>query len=184
MLLAGSSARFNLVSCESANVFVELTFHFRAPLRSPEYILARHCQRNNTPVVCHTAFHEFTRITSIRPFLSSSSTAKLVAFTIMSRLDYCCNAAFAGVANAQIARVHTDVAWLVLNKNEGCSCHTVLKELSPLVKYRIQYKLATLAFCDIDYTHQPYLTKWMNQNSFMAHKNKNKKLPYKTSSQR
>ena len=75
--------------CRSIN-FVELTFPFRAPLRSPEYILAKHRQRNNTPVVCHIAFHAFTRITSICPFLSSSSTAKLVSFTIMSRLDYCC----------------------------------------------------------------------------------------------
>ena len=127
MLLAGSPTHFSLVGCEFADVFVELAFPFRAPLRSPEYILAKHWQRNNTPVVCHTTFHAFTRITSIRPFLSNISTAKLVSFTIMSRLDYCCSATFAGVSDAQIARVQTDVAWLVLNENERYSCHTVFE---------------------------------------------------------
>ena len=50
---------------------------------------------------------------------------ELVASMTMSRLVYYCNATFAGVSDAQIARVETNVARLVLNKNEGYSCHTV-----------------------------------------------------------
>ena len=44
------------------------------------------------------AFLAIRKIASIRPFLSDSSTAKLVSSMITSRLD-CCNVTFAGVAN-------------------------------------------------------------------------------------
>ena len=48
--------------------------------------------------LCRTTFLAFRGIASIRPFLSNSSTEKLVASMITSGLDYC-NAALAGVAD-------------------------------------------------------------------------------------
>ena len=48
--------------------------------------------------LCGTAFLPIRKIASIRPFLSDSSTAKLVSSMVTSRLDYC-NDTFAGVAN-------------------------------------------------------------------------------------
>ncbi len=111
--------------------------------------------------LCRTTFLALRRIASIRPFLSNSSTEKLVASMITSRLDYC-NATFAGVADEQIARIQkiqNNAARLILKKSKRDHVTPLLKELHWLpVKYRIQYKLATLAFRHFDGTLPPYLS--------------------------
>ncbi len=107
--------------------------------------------------LCCTTFLELRRIASIRPFLFNSSTEKLVA----SRLDYC-NTTFAGVADEQIARmqkIQNNVAQLILKKSKRDHVTPLLKELHWLpVRYRIQYKLATLSFRHFDGTLLPYLS--------------------------
>ena len=111
--------------------------------------------------LCRTTFLALRRIASIRPLLSNSSIEKLVASMITSRLDYC-NATFAGVANEQIARIQkiqNKTARLILKKSKHDHVAPLLKELHWLpVKYRIQYKLATLAFRHFDGTLLPYLS--------------------------
>ena len=80
---------------------------------------------------------------------------------ITSRLDNC-NATFAGVADEQIARIQkiqNNAAWLILKKSKRDHVTPLLKEFHWLpVKYRIQYKLATLAFLHFDGTLPPYLS--------------------------
>ena len=66
--------------------------------------------------LCRTMFPALRRVASIRPFLSNSSTEKLVSSMTMSRLDYC-NATFAGVADEQIAhiqKIQNNAARLIL----------------------------------------------------------------------
>ena len=111
--------------------------------------------------LCRTTFLALRRIASIPPFLSNSSTKQLVPSMITSRLDYC-NATFAGVADEQIARtqkIQNNAARLILKKKSKRDHVTpLLKKLHWLpVKYRIQYKLATLAFRHFDGTLPPYL---------------------------
>ena len=111
--------------------------------------------------LCRTTCLALRKIASIRPFLSNSSTEKLVASMITSRLDYC-NATFAGVADEQIARIQkiqNNAAPLILKKWKRHHVTPLLKELHWLpVEYRIQYKLATLAFRHFDGTLPPYLS--------------------------
>ena len=80
---------------------------------------------------------------------------------ITSRLDYC-NATFAGVADEQIARIQKiqkNAVRLILKKSKRDHVTPLLKELHWLpVKYRIQYKLATLAFRHFDGTLLTYLS--------------------------
>ena len=107
-----------------------------------------------------STFLALRRIASIRPFLSNSSIEKLVASMITSRLDYC-SATFAGVANEQIACIQKiqNATRLILNKSKRDHVTPLLKELHWLpVKYRIQYKLATLAFRHFDGILPPYLS--------------------------
>ena len=112
--------------------------------------------------LCRTTFLGLRRIASIRPFLSNSSIKKkLVTSMITSRLDYC-NATFAGVADEQMARmqkIQNNAARLILKKSKLDHVTPLLKELHWLpVKYRIKYKLATLAFRPFDGTLPPYLS--------------------------
>ena len=99
-------------------------------------------------------------IASIRPFVSGSSTAKLVSSLITFRWDYC-NATLAGVANEQIARLQfqNSATGFVMKKSTHDQVTSLLKEVHWLpAKYRIQYKLATLAFCHFNGTLPPYLS--------------------------
>ena len=54
--------------------------------------------------VCRTSFLELRRAATIRPYLSQSAAARLVAAMIISRLDYC-NSVFAGLPVDQVARL-------------------------------------------------------------------------------
>ena len=101
--------------------------------------------------ICCASFLELRRIASIRPYLSQSAAARLVAAMVKSRLDYC-NSVFTGLPADHIARlqrVQNNAARLVLQKKKRRRDHItpLLKELHWLpVKFRCRYKIATLAY--------------------------------------
>ena len=104
MMLVGSSVCISSVGCESADIDGS-----RIPFQTTVTYLGVHVDqtlsmKQHISSLCRTTFLALKRIASIRPFLSNSSTEKLVASMITSRLDYC-NATFAGVADEQIARI-------------------------------------------------------------------------------
>ena len=88
-MLVGSSVCISSVSCESADIggscilfqttVTYLGVHLDQTLSMKQHISS----------LCRTTFLALRSITSIRPFLSNSSTEKLVASMITSRLDYC-----------------------------------------------------------------------------------------------
>ena len=98
MMLVGSSVRISSVGCESADIggscipfqttVTYLGVHLDQTLSMKQYISS----------ICLTTFLALRKIASIHPFPSNSSTEKLAAYMITSRLDYC-NATFAGVAH-------------------------------------------------------------------------------------
>ena len=169
MMLVGSSVRISSVGCESADIG-EVAFFFR-PLKCRPLgvqLDQTSSMKEHISSLCRTAFLALGRVTSIRPFLSNSSTEKLAA----SRLDYC-RATFPGVADEQIARIQkiqNNAARLILKKSKRDHVTPLLKELHWLpVKYRIQYKLATLAFRHLDGTVPPYLSSSSAHISHRAH---------------
>ena len=94
-------------------------------------------------------FLELRRIASIRPYLSQSAAARLVAAMVISRLDYC-NSVFIGLPadqTARLQRVQNNAARLVLKKRKRGQVTPLLKDLHWLpVKFSCQYKIATLAY--------------------------------------
>ena len=160
-MLVGSSVRISSVGCESADIggscipfqtiVTYLGVHLDQTLSMKQHISS----------LCRTTFLALRSIAYIRPFISNSSTEKLVASMITSRLDYC-SATFAGVADEQISRIQkiqNNAARLILKKSKRDYVTPLLKELHWLpVKYRIQYKLATLAFRHFDGTLPSYLS--------------------------
>ena len=159
-MLVGSSVCISSVCCESADIDGSCI-----PFQTTVMCLGVHLDqtlsmKQHISSLCHTTFLALRRIASIRPFLSNSSIEKLVASMITSRLY--CNATFAGVADEQIAclqKIQNNTAQLILKKSKRDHVTLFLKELHWLpVKYRIQYKLATLAFSHFDPTLPPYLS--------------------------
>ena len=146
-MLVGSSVRISSVGCESADIGGS-SIPFQTTVTYLGVHLDQTLSMKHVSSLCRTTFLALRRIASIHPFLSNSSTEKLVVSMITSRLDYC-NATFAGVADEQIARVQKirdNAARLILKKLKRDHVTPLLKELHWLpVKYRIQYKLATLA---------------------------------------
>ena len=105
--------------------------------------------RQHIDSVCRASFLELRRAATIRPYLSKSATARLVAAMIISRLDYC-NSVFAGLPAdlvAQLQRIKNNAAWLGMEKRKQDPITPLLKELHWLpVKFRCQNKNATLAY--------------------------------------
>ena len=161
MMLAGSSARISSVGCKFADIVGSCILFQTTVTHLGVHLDQTLSMKQLISSLCHTTFLALRRIASIRPFLSNSSTEKLTASMITSRLDYC-NATFAGVVDEQIARIQkiqNNAARLILKKSQRDHVTPLLKELHWLpVKYRIQYKLATLVFRHIDGTLPPYLS--------------------------
>ena len=121
--------------------------------------------QNHIGNVCRSTFLALRRIASIRPFLSTPSTATLVHAYVTSRLDYC-NSILFGLPSEQLTRlqrVQNNAARLVLKKGKRDHITPLLKELHWLpIPYRIQFKLAILAFRHFDKSLPPYLSQSLN----------------------
>ena len=88
MMLVGSSVLISSVGCESADIDGSCI-----PFQTTVTYLGVHLDqtlsiKQHLSSLCRTTFLALRRIASIRPFLSNSSTEKLVASMITSRLDY------------------------------------------------------------------------------------------------
>jgi hypothetical protein len=111
--------------------------------------------------ICRSSFLALRRIGCIRQFLSEKATACLVNSIITSRLDFCNSCLFA-ISNDQIhrlQRIQNSAARLIAKKRKRDHITPILKELHWLpIEFRIQYKLATLAYRHFDGTLPAYLS--------------------------
>ena len=141
----------------SAQTLAETVFLSKRPLNTLESILIKRCQCRSTSAA--SSFLDFRCIASIRPYLSQSTAARLVAAMVISCLDYC-NSVFIGLPADQIARlqrVQNNAARLVLEKRRRDRVTPLLKELHWLpVKFHCQYKIATLAYRHFEGSLPPY----------------------------
>ena len=145
---AGSASCLKSVDSECANIGGN-----SVPFKTSVKYLGVHLDRTlsmqkHISSICCASFLELRRIASIRPYLSQSAAARLVAAMVISRLDYC-NSVFIGLPADQIARlqrVQNNAARLVRKKRRRDHVTPLLKKLHWLsVKFRCQYKIATLA---------------------------------------
>ncbi|WP_419600785.1 reverse transcriptase domain-containing protein [Thiolapillus sp.] len=157
----GSASRVALVESECANIGGN-----SVPFKMSVKYLGVHLDqtlsmRQHIDSVCRASFLELRRAATIRPYLSQSATARLVAAMIISRLDYC-NSVFAGLPADQVARlqrIQNNAARLVMKKRKRDHVTPLLKELHWLpVKFRCQYKIATLAYRHFEGSLPPYLS--------------------------
>ncbi|KAK7089949.1 hypothetical protein V1264_018157 [Littorina saxatilis] len=99
--------------------------------------------------VSRTCYFQLRRIATIRKYLTTDATAKLVTSTILSRLDYC-NSLLAGLPSSSISRlqrIQNSSARLVLRKKKRDHITPLLNQLHWLpVPARITYKINTLTY--------------------------------------
>lgn len=111
--------------------------------------------------ICRSCNFQLRKISSVRSFLTQEAVIQLVTSLILSRLDYC-NSLLAGLPSKQISRlqrVQNNAARLIFRKSKRTHVTPLFMKLHWLpVEYRIQYKLATLAFRCFDGTLPPYLS--------------------------
>ena len=127
----GSASRLKSVDSECANIGGN-----SVPFKTSVKYLGVHLDKTlsvqkHISSICCASFLELRRIASIRPYLSQSAAARLVAAMVISRLDYC-NSAFIGLPADQIARlqrVQNNAARLVLKKRRRDHVTPLLKEL-------------------------------------------------------
>ena len=162
----GAHARLRLINNQCANIGGSEIFFQTCVKYLGVKIDQSLTMKNQISSVCRAAFLELRRIASIsitvfRQFLSRSATAKLMNAFITSRLDYC-NSVLAGLPSEQIfrlQRVQNSLAQLVMKKRKHDHMTPVLKKLHWLpVNFRIQFKIATLAFRHFDGSLPAYLS--------------------------
>jgi hypothetical protein len=99
--------------------------------------------------VCQAANFELRKIASVRAFLTPPATIQLVTSLVLSRLDYC-NSLYGGLPDNETVRlqvVQNNAARLIFRRSKRESVTSLLIQLHWLpVKYRIKYKIATLAY--------------------------------------
>ena len=158
---AGTSSQLKLIDTNSANIGgTDIKFK-----DSVKYLGVNIDQtlslQNHITSICRTSFLELRRIASLRPYLSKEATKRLISALVTSRLDYC-NSALTGLPSEQISRlqrVQNSAARLVLKKKKCEHITPLLKELHWLpVKFRCQFKTATLAYRHFDGTLPKYLS--------------------------
>ena len=107
------------------------------------------CLEHHISAVCRSAYFSLRQISSIRPYLSEASTARLVCATVTSKLDYC-NSVLVGLPAEQIyrlQRVQNDAARLICKKRKRDHITPILVQLHWLpIQQRVEFKLASLAF--------------------------------------
>ena len=111
--------------------------------------------------VCRSNFLTLKQLSSVRNCLSDTAMATLVNACITSRLDYC-NSVLFGVSSEQLHRlqlVQNNAARLVLRKRKSDHVTPLLKQLHWLpINFRIQFKIAVLAFRHFDGSLPNYLS--------------------------
>ena len=109
-----------------------------------------------------SCYYQLRRISSVRKFLSTDTTAKLVTSLILSRLDYC-NALLSGLPASSIhslQRIQNCAARLVFKKKKKSDHVTpLLQSLHWLpIPQRIRYKLSCLCYKSINNSAPVYLS--------------------------
>ena len=153
----GSSSRLESVDSECVN-----TGWNSVPFKTSVKYLGVHLDRTlsmqqHITSIYHASFLDLRRIASVRPYLSQSAAARLIATMVISRLDYC-NSVFKGLPADQIARlqwVQNNEARLIMKKRRRDHVTPLLKATR---KIRCQYKIATLAYNHFEGFLSPYLS--------------------------
>ncbi len=111
--------------------------------------------------LCRSCNFHLRRLASIRSFMTEDNIAQLVSSLILSRLDYC-NSVLIGLPSSTLHRlqkVQNNAARLVLRRRKFDHVTPLLMQPHWLpINFRIQYKLATLAFRHFDGSLPPYLS--------------------------
>ena len=111
--------------------------------------------------ICRASFLELRRIASIRKYLSTKATARLVQAMVISRLDYC-NSILTGLPKDELKRlqrIQNNAARLVYKKKKRDHITPLLRELHWLpVEFRCQFKICTFAYRCFDGSLPSYLS--------------------------
>ena len=165
VMLSGTKVRLRQIDAVSLPI-EDSVIHFQSSVKYLGITIDQTLSMNHhISNVCRSTFLAMKRISTIRPFLSAHSAATLVHSMVTSRLDYC-NSILYGLPSEQLIRlqrVQNNAARLVLKKRRRDHVTPLLKELHWLpIKYRIQFKLAILAFRHFENTLPPYLSEALN----------------------
>ena len=117
--------------------------------------------------VCRSSILSLRRIGCIRPYLSDRATSCLVNSIVTSRLDFC-NSSLTGLTTDQLnrlQRIQNCTARLIMKRRNYDHITPIIYELHWLpLEFRIQYKLAVLAFRHFEGTLPTYLSATLCTN--------------------
>ena len=118
--------------------------------------------------IARRCYFELRRLASIRGFMTSTVTAKLVSACVLSRIDYC-NSLLLGSTNdvtSHLQRIQNYAARVILRLPRSSRITTHLKSLHwLLVKVRTTYKIACLCYHCYSSTAPSFVADMMHKKS-------------------
>ena len=112
-----------------------------------------------------SCFFHLYRISTIRKYLTTKATTKLVVCLILSRLDYCNSLLFGLPASTiqPLQRIQNSAARLILKKRKSDHISPLLSSLHWLpVSQRIQFKFLVLIYKSVNNLAPSYLSDLLN----------------------
>ena len=121
--------------------------------------------------IARTCYFELRRLASIRRFLTSTATAKLVSAFVLSRIDYCNSLLFGSThdVTSHMQRIQNYAARVILCLPRSSSITTHLKSLHWLpVKVRSTYEIACLCYHYHSSTAPSYVADMLHRKPSLA----------------
>ena len=122
--------------------------------------------------IARTCYIELLRLTSIRRFLTSSSTAMHVSAFVLSRIDYCNSLLFGSThdVTSHLQRIQNYAARVILRLPMSSRITIHLKSLHWLpVKVRSTYKISCLCYHCHSSTAPSYVTDMLHKKPLHTH---------------
>ena len=119
--------------------------------------------------IARTCYFELRRLTSIRRFLTSTTTATLVSTFVLSRIDYCSSLLFGSThdVTSHLQRIQNYAARVILRLPRSSSITIRLESLYWLpVKVRSTYKIACLCYHCHSSTAPSYVADMLHRKPF------------------
>ena len=140
---------------------------FKQSVKNLDFALDCHLTMNShVSNIARTCYFELRHLASIRRFLASTATARLVSAFVLSRIDYCNSLLFGSThdVTSNLQRIQNYAARVILRLPRSSSITIHLESLHWLpVKVRSTYKIACLCYhCHIS-TAPSYVTDMLHK---------------------
>ena len=167
LMLVTSKSSKHLHSLPTSITIGNAQIPFKQSVKNLGFTLDCHLTMNaHVSNIARTCYFELRRLASIRRFLTSTATARVVSAFVLSRIDYCNSLLFGSTHDVtfHLQRIQNNAAQVIMRLPMSSSITMFSKSLHWLpVKVRSTYKIACLCYHCHSSTVPSYVTGMLHR---------------------